>query len=261
MSYPVQSAGQCLEVRQPEVYALRRVPAPQPDTAARPRPAHDNTVAAPTGSRVNSGKAAPTSFRRELPPHLQQDGASSVKTGQVMSEQEPSRQAHPYATVQSTPHQARPAAPPMHCSDQAYTTTVKIHDEKVVSDIYNHAMELPITVTQRELLSFTPELRTQVANATVKWCIPHKMAQVMIEEIDECEEEQECAQLVHMQASFTTAASSHHAEDIVTNTHKQYLKTAQAPAHLQDDIQVVSRSCGISRYATYIKVSVWAMVQ
>jgi hypothetical protein len=64
----------------------------------------------------------------------------------------------------------------------------------------------------------------------------------MIKEIDKHEEEQECAQLVHMPASFATAASSYHAEDIVTDTHKQYLKTAQAPADLQDDIQVVVES-------------------
>jgi hypothetical protein len=196
----------------------------------------------PTGSRVNSGKAAPPSFRRELPPHLQQDGASSVKTGQVMSEQEPSGQAHPYATVQSTPHQARPAALPIRHGDQAYTTTAKIHNEKVASDIYNHAMELPITITQRELLSLAPELRAQVADTTVKWRIPREMAQVMIEEIDEHEEEQECTQLMHMPASFATAASSRHAEDIVTDTHEQYLKTTQAPTDLQDDIQVAAES-------------------
>jgi hypothetical protein len=242
MSYPAQSAGQCPEVRQPEVYALRRVPAPRPEAAARPRPARDNTATAPTGSRVNSGEAAPPSFRRELPPHPQQDGASSVKTGQVTSEQEPSGQAHPYTTVQSTPHQARPAASPIRRGDQAYTTTAKIHDEKVASDIYNRAMELPITVTQHELLSLAPELRAQVADATVKRRIPREMAQVMIEEIDECKEEQEHTQLMHMPASFATAASSRYAEDIVTDTHEQYLKTVQAPADLQDDIQVAAES-------------------
>jgi hypothetical protein len=242
MSYPAQSMGQCPEVCQPEVYTLRQVPALCPDTAARPCPACNNTATMPTGSRVNSSKAAPTLFRRELPPHLQQDGTSSVETGQVTSEQEPSGQAHPYATVQSTPHQARPAALPMCCSNQAYTTTVKIHDEKVTSNIYNRAMELPITVTQRELLLLAPELRTQVANANVKQHIPCKMAQVMIKEIDEHEEEQERAQLAHMLASFAMATSSYHTEDIVTDTHEQYLKTVQAPADLQDDIQVAAES-------------------
>jgi hypothetical protein len=130
----------------------------------------------------------------------------------------------------------------MRHGDQAYITTAKIHDEKVASDIYNRAMELPITVTQRELLSLAPELRTQVADTTVKRHIPREMAQVMIKEINEREEEQERAQLAHMPASFATAASSHHAEDIVTDTHKQYLKTVQAPADLQDNIQVAAES-------------------
>jgi hypothetical protein len=209
MSYPVQSAGQCPEVCQPEVYTLRQVPALQPNTAARPHPTHENMVTTPTSSRVISSEVAPTSFKRELLLHPQQDDTSSVKTGQVMSEQEPSRQAHPYATVQGTPHQARPAALPMHCSEQAYTTIVKIHDEKVTSDIYNHAMELPITIMQHELLSLAPELCAQVADATIKQCIPCETAQVMIEEINKCKEEQECTQLVHMLAAFATAASMH----------------------------------------------------
>jgi hypothetical protein len=202
----------------------------------------NNTVTVATGSRVNSSKVTPTLFRRELLPHLQQDGASSVKTGQVTSEQEPSRQAHPYATVQGTPHQARPAALPMHHSEQAYTTTAKIHDKKVTSDIYNRTMELPITVTQHELLLLAPELCAQVGDMTIKRCISRKTAQVMIKEINECEEEQERAQLAHMLAAFATAAGLHHAKDIVTDTHEQYLKTVQTPVDLQDDIQVAAES-------------------
>jgi hypothetical protein len=109
--------------------------------------------------------------------------------------------------VQGTPHQARPAALPMHRSDQAYTTMAKIHNEKVTSDIYNRAMELPITITQHKLLSLTPKLHAQVADTTIKRCIPRETAQVMIEEINECEEEQEHAQLMHMPAAFAMAAS------------------------------------------------------
>jgi hypothetical protein len=184
-------------------------------------------------------------FRRKLLLHLQQDGASSIKKGQVMSEQVPSRQVHPYTTVQGAPHQARPAALLMCHREQAYTTTLKIHDEKVALDIYNRTMELPITVMQCKLLLLAPELHTKVANATIKQHIghiPHKTAQVMMEEINECKEEQECTQLVHMLAAFATAASSHHTEDIATNTHKQYLKTTQAPTNLQEDVQVAAES-------------------
>jgi hypothetical protein len=65
-------------------------------------------------------------------------------------------------------------------------------------DIYNHAMELPITVMQCKLLLLAPELHTQVANATIKqWHIPHETAQVMIKEINECKEEQEHAHSSH----------------------------------------------------------------
>jgi len=44
-------------------------------------------------------------------------------------------------------------------------------------------MEAPITVTQRELLSLSPEVRAQVANMTIKKRIPREaMAQTMVEE-------------------------------------------------------------------------------
>jgi hypothetical protein len=70
-------------------------------------------------------------------------------------------------------------------------------------------MELPITITQCKLLLLTPELCTQVANATIKWHIPHETAQVMIKEINKCKEEQEHTQLAHMLATFAKAVAQH----------------------------------------------------
>ena len=45
-----------------------------------------------------------------------------------------------------------------HRDGQAYTTTTKIYNKKIVQDIYKLTMEALITVTQQELLSLTPEL-------------------------------------------------------------------------------------------------------
>jgi hypothetical protein len=49
-------------------------------------------------------------------------------------------------------------------------------------------METPITVTQRELLSLAPEMRTQVADATNRRRVPREQAvQAMVEEVSEDE--------------------------------------------------------------------------
>ena len=51
--------------------------------------------------------------------------------------------------------------------------------------VFDHAMAITVTVTQRELLSLAPEVCTQVADATVKRCVPKEpLVQVMIEVVD-----------------------------------------------------------------------------
>ena len=66
--------------------------------------------------------------------------------------------------------------------------TVKIHDDKVATEIYNHVMDIPITITQHELLSLALELCAKVVDATLKWAHPPKpnqVAQVMLKEIED----------------------------------------------------------------------------
>ena len=44
-------------------------------------------------------------------------------------------------------------------------------------------METPITITQRELLSLSPEVRTQIAEVTTKKRILKEQATMMVEDI------------------------------------------------------------------------------
>lgn len=48
----------------------------------------------------------------------------------------------------------------------AYKTTAPIYDEKVAAEVYNRAMATQVTLTQRELLSLSAEVRSQVREAT-----------------------------------------------------------------------------------------------
>ncbi|ETW78884.1 hypothetical protein HETIRDRAFT_453439 [Heterobasidion irregulare TC 32-1] len=59
-----------------------------------------------------------------------------------------------------------PAKIPLAKKDApAYKTTAPIYDEKVAAEVYNRAMATQVTLTQRELLSLSAEVRSQVREA------------------------------------------------------------------------------------------------
>ncbi|THH15801.1 hypothetical protein EW146_g4736 [Bondarzewia mesenterica] len=62
--------------------------------------------------------------------------------------------------------------PAIKKQEPAYHTMVPIYDEAVAKDVYDRAMSSPITVTQRKLLSLSPEVRAQIREATAGRCIP-----------------------------------------------------------------------------------------
>ncbi|ETW82682.1 hypothetical protein HETIRDRAFT_108905 [Heterobasidion irregulare TC 32-1] len=81
---------------------------------------------------------------------------------------------HPYAKAQDAtyapPHERNIGAPakiPSAKKDApAYKTTAPIYDEKVAAEVYNRAMATQVTLTQRELLSLSTKVRSQVREAT-----------------------------------------------------------------------------------------------
>ena len=54
----------------------------------------------------------------------------------------------------------------------AYRTLPPIHEASIAADVYKRAMDAPITITQRELLSISPEVRGQVRESTTTRRIP-----------------------------------------------------------------------------------------
>lgn len=51
-------------------------------------------------------------------------------------------------------------------AEPAYKTQPAIYKASIASDVYSRTMDVPITVTQRELLSLSPEVRAQIREAT-----------------------------------------------------------------------------------------------
>ena len=61
---------------------------------------------------------------------------------------------------------AKPKPPPVKKPEVTYRMSAPIYDLQVASDIYSQTMNSQITLTQRELLALSPEVRSQVREAT-----------------------------------------------------------------------------------------------
>ena len=62
------------------------------------------------------------------------------------------------------------ATKPSIASVQAYRTLPPVHEASIAIDVYKRAMEAPITITQHELLSLSPEVRGQLREVTTtRW--------------------------------------------------------------------------------------------
>ena len=59
-------------------------------------------------------------------------------------------------------------------ADPAYRTLPPVHDSAIATSVFQRSMEAPITITQRELLSLSPEVRSQVRDTTTTRRIPNK---------------------------------------------------------------------------------------
>jgi len=81
---------------------------------------------------------------------------------------------HPFAEARdatyAAPQNRNFAAPPKPTAQKkaepAYRTLPPIYDEKIAANVYDRAMAASVTLTQRELLSLSPEVRSQVREAT-----------------------------------------------------------------------------------------------
>src|SRR6266702_6741431 len=107
-------------------------------------------------------------------------------------------------------------------------------------------MDTQVTVSQRELLSLSPELWTQVANVTIRWHITHDATQAMIEEIDseEPKPDRSAAQAAHMPAAFSATTCIPPADvTIIADPYEAFLKSHLAGAqYSQDIIEVAAKS-------------------
>ena len=145
----------------------------------------------------DDSEAEPTKFTREFPPHLPQSPDSD--TGGSAEE-------HPFAKplqIRDPLEEAESDPPPPRKSERAYTTTSQIYDAKVVQKVFEQILDTGITLSQRDLLSLSPELRAKIAEATVRRHIARTDAQAVLENIPEAIPS--CSTEAHMPAAFSKA--------------------------------------------------------
>jgi gag-polyprotein putative aspartyl protease len=109
-------------------------------------------------------------------------------------------------------------------------------------------METPITLTQRELLSLSPEVRAQVAEVTIKKRVPRdQSALVMIEEIPDEEEPisrktEETRDKYKPAAFAVTARTPPDNATIIADPYEVFLRENACATHPVEPVQVAAES-------------------
>jgi hypothetical protein len=251
--YPVRHVDQYYSEDPARAYALNRPHRPRPEVVITTRPPRRGGRA---GQIENAGdaedEAAPHPTKENALPPLEKTTAADINGQNQGAVKEAT---HPYASVPDAtyaPAPVRHAAPqaPAPRHNPAYNTAAKIHDPQIAKVVFERAMETPITVTQRELLSLAPEVRSQVADATIRKRVPREpLAQTMIEEITD--DEEDVSQHIrdrsanfnaHMPATYVTAARTPPANaTIIADPYEAYLRE-NATQQGESDIRVASES-------------------
>jgi hypothetical protein len=74
--------------------------------------------------------------------------------------------------------------------EPAYRTYPPIHDADIATSIFNRSLDVPVTITQRELLSISPEVRSQYREATTTKRNPNNERQAQANLLEEVESPQ-----------------------------------------------------------------------
>jgi hypothetical protein len=177
------------ELGQPGVYAYRK----QSSSKGKAKEA-----APPCIVEIHSeddSAAEPTRFTNEFPPVVPQPPDSDTDRAAV---------EHPFAKPLLTHDllgETDSDLPPLCKSEHTYTMTSQIYDAKVAHKVFEQILSTGITLSQRDLLSLVPELRTKIANTTVCKHITWTDAQAVLENIPEVAPARSSE--AHMLASFS----------------------------------------------------------
>jgi hypothetical protein len=113
---------------------------------------------------------------------------------------------------------------------------------EVAQKVFEQILDTGITLSQRELLSLAPELRTKVADATVKRCLTRTDVQAALDGIPVPGQRQRRAE-AHMPATFVKAAHELPADmTIIKDPYEVFLRSRLGNTASTDDVKVAMES-------------------
>lgn len=74
-------------------------------------------------------------------------------------------------------------------AEPAYKTLPPVHDPTIAADVYKRSMEVPVVITQRELLSLAPEVRSQYRDVVTTRRVPVNSASAHLQIVEEEDDE------------------------------------------------------------------------
>src|SRR6266478_3963462 len=164
--YPTQHMDQYYSEEAAWAYALNQPHQPHPKVVITTRPLH-------RGSHISQVKDASGADREAAPHVTEKDTPPQLEKATSPNNNAPSQEhTHPYASVPDAtyaPAPIRAAVPqaPVAQHNPAYNIAAKIHNPQIAKVVFKHMMEIPIMVTQQELLSLAFKVQAQVADVTI----------------------------------------------------------------------------------------------
>ena len=140
----------------------------------------------PETARQTRGNGAETTRVTEIPekevPHRSRSPVEPDEPVPVVQGRRPAE--HPFRNAKDATYAppqlrnvgapVRPSQPVAKKQEPVYRTLPAIHDPSIANTVYNRALETPFTITHRELLSLSPEVRSQIREAVSSKRMPMK---------------------------------------------------------------------------------------
>ena len=222
------------EVGQPGVYALKK----QSSSKGKAKEPQEPRIIEIQSDNANEAEA--TRFLREIPPHipaepdLNSNGTSSIE--------------HPFAhpSQQRLGNVAVEAAVVAFPSRQgSYTTNACIYDKKVADKVFDQILNLPVMISQRELLSLAPEIHVREAEAMTKQHIVRTNTQPVLPRLPDTTVVAKATRSMEAHMPTTFAKAVHKIPEdatIIQDPYEVFLRSQPSDADGKEPIKVATES-------------------
>ena len=185
---------------------------------------------------------------QERQPTRQPTPTASIPTRQPEEAPEhPYRQARDAAYTPPTNRNVGAQDKNVKKTEPAYKTLPPVHDPEIAARVYKRSMEAPITITQRELLSLSPEVRSQVRECTTTRRIQNKdAAQNLLQEGEDEDDDDYSTTVPTLAVTHALHRTPPEGAIVVPDPIETYYKSLPPGQHPDPDKLIVAmESCAV----------------